>query len=355
MANSSKLLDELASFLRPPGQGIPTFSTGKEELLKKTENYLGSVPSSWRDHLAQVTELRGDDAVALLALPSDTGAGIVRGAARGPEAIREALGEAPCFDLGDVVVVPHLLSEEMLSEEQKSRTQAALDVKGPVSPMGITQRVYEILAELNPKLRVLLIGGDHTVTWPVMAAILAGGPEANRDLGIVHFDAHTDLLPERLGVKYCFATWAYHANELLGRGQRMFQIGIRASGRPKEHWEKECGVRQLWGHEVETMTPEKVAWIVVSHLKDRGVKRVYISNDIDGTDSKWAAACGTPEPGGLTPDQVAAVIEHVGKEFEVIGADIVEVAPVLSLDPQKSKTTVDTAVRYLRAELASMR
>ena len=57
-------------------------------------------------------------------------------------------------------------------------------------------------------------------------------------------------MPERLGVKYCFATWAYHANDLLGRGGRLVQVGVRASGQPREHWERTLGVRQFWAAEI---------------------------------------------------------------------------------------------------------
>ena len=72
------------------------------------------------------------------------------------------------------------------------------------------------MARLAPNMRIMMLGGDHSVSWPVMDAMLAKEPDGNADVGIVHFDAHTDLLPQRLGVPYCFATWAFHANERTG-------------------------------------------------------------------------------------------------------------------------------------------
>jgi arginase family enzyme len=353
------LLDELAYYLRPPGQGIHTVSSGKQEQLAKTAAYLG--PSwdperPWREQLERVVGAR----FAMLAIPSDTGAGIMRGAARGPEAIRSALGRAPVLDLGDVLSIPQLLDEEMLSDSQRVRCQAALWPELPeaqrrtlpVSPLGMAERVRRLLLLLAPKLRLLMLGGDHTVTWPVIAPLLEGNTE---DLGIVHFDAHTDLLPERLGIRYCFATWAHHANLKLGGGQRMIQVGIRASARTRDHWEQTQGVKQIWADEARALEPHVLARRVVDHLEARNVSRVYISNDIDGTDARYAAACGTPEPNGLLPDHVLAVTEAVGECFHVIGADLVELAPGLSLDAKLAETSVQTAFDYVRGLLLAMR
>jgi arginase family enzyme len=358
-------LDELACYLRPPGQGIHTVSTGKAELEAKTRAYLGpefTPDRPWREHLQAVVDAR----VALLAIPSDTGAGIVRGAARGPEAIRAGLSRAPVLDLGDVFCVPPLLDEDMLSPRQRARTQDALWPELPearrralpVSPLGMAERARRLLAAVAPQLRVMMLGGDHTVTWPVLAPLLEAPTD---ELGIVHFDAHTDLLPERLGVLYCFATWAYHANAALQANasadaapERLIQLGIRASGKPRAHWERTLGVRQVWADEARSLGPEALAELVVDHLRARGVTRVYISNDIDGTDARFAAACGTPEPDGLEPAQVRAVISAVGAAFDVIGADLVEVAPGLSLDAAAANRTVQTALDYTYESLTAL-
>lgn len=356
------LLDELAALLRPPGQGIFAVSTGKRELLARTQAYLGvdeqALAQPWRSHLASV--LADPPKVAMLAIPSDTGAGIVRGAARGPEAIRAALGRAPVPDLGDVMCIPHLLSEDMLSIEQRMRCQDALwpELEAarrrtlPVSPVGMAERARRLLQVAAPGLRLFVLGGDHTVTWPVIAPLLEH--ERVHELGVVHFDAHTDLLPERLGVTICFATWAFHANARLGGGERMLQLGIRASGRDRGHWERTLGVRQIWADEALALGPERLAALAVEHLRARGIRRVYLSNDIDGTDAHWAAACGTPEPGGLTPEIVVAVIRALAGEFELVGADLVELAPGLSLDREAAARSIETAALYTRETLAAL-
>jgi agmatinase len=195
-----------------------------------------------------------------------------------------------------------------------------------------------------------MIGGDHSVSWPVVAALARHRREP---WGIVHPDAHTDLLPERLGVKYCFATWAFHANEALGRGGRLIQVGIRASRHPREHWEKTLDVKQLWAEEVRARGEAGVLDEIVAHLRQRGVRAVYFSNDIDATDAELAPSTGAAEPAGLSGEFVQALIRRLAAEFELIGADLVEVAPPVG-SLEESRRTVALGAAYLRASLAAL-
>jgi agmatinase len=289
----------------------------------------------------------------------------MRGAAYGPQGVREALLRlAPTFgdvaaregvvDVGDVFVIPHLLHDDMLSEEQRRASAAALYGAAatpdlPVSPLSIAERAVDRLLALNPTLRVFVIGGDHSTAWPVVAALAR---HAREPWAIVHPDAHTDLLPERLGVKYCFATWAFHANELLGRGGRLVQIGIRASGRDKAHWEGTLGVRQFWADEV-LARGAAVIDDVIAHLRSVGVRRVYLSNDIDATDAAAAPATGAPAPDGLPVDFVRALIRRVAAEFPLLGADVMEVAPPLG-PPDDARKTAEVAAWYMLDSIAAM-
>lgn len=359
--SASERVDELARYLRPPGAGIHAVSTGRAKVEAFAREYLGVDPvPEWREHLRAAAARADEVDLGLLAIPADVGAGIVRGAAWGPMALREQLGAAQCLDFGDVFVVPQLLEDDMLSSEQHDATARAIwpeldeaaRARLAVSPVTMAERVVKLLRATFPRLRLVALGGDHTIAWPVVAGLLADDPAHNHDVGIVHFDAHTDLLRERLGIRTCFATWAWHANTRLGRGRRMIQLGIRASGRDKAHWESTEEVVQIWGDEARRTSPEVLATRVVDHLRAVGVRRVYVSNDIDGTDAYWAGACGTPEPGGLEPEHVIEVLRAVGSQFEIIGADLVEVAPGLSLDREAAARTVTTAVSYLRETFA---
>jgi len=289
----------------------------------------------------------------------------MRGAAYGPQGVREAvLRLRPNFrdiaaregvvDVGDVFVIPHLLHDEMLSDAQRRASQLALygaDAPDdlPVAPLSIAERVVDELLALNPDLRIFVLGGDHSVAWPVVSALAR---HAREPWAIVHPDAHTDLLPERLGVRYCFATWAYHANELLGRGGRLVQVGVRASGRPKDHWEGTLGVRQFWADEVRARGTAVID-DVIAHLRAIGVRRVYLSNDIDATDADAAPATGAPAREGLPVAFVRALIKRVGAELPLLGADVVEVAPPLGA-PEDARRTTEVAAWYMLDSLAAL-
>ena len=166
-------------------------------------------------------------------------------------------------------------------------------------------------------------------------------------MGHRQIDAHTDLLSERLGIKYCFGTWSYHANDLLGRGGRLVQVGIRATRRDREHWESTLGVRQFWAADC-LARPAETLDAIVAHVKSTGVGGVYFSNDIDGTDEAWADATGTPEPGGLEPDFVVELIRRLGREVGLVGGDVMEVAPPIQRRPDSAARTTALAVRYFR-------
>ncbi|MGE3546466.1 MAG: arginase family protein, partial [Kofleriaceae bacterium] len=106
--------------------------------------------------------------------------------------------------------------------------------------------------------------------------------------------------------------------------------------------------RQLWAKDIEA-DPDGALELVIAHLKKKQVASVYFSNDIDGTDPQYADATGTPEPGGLSPDWVLALIGRIGKEIGLCAADCVEVAPPLASTAFGAERTVATAVRYVRA------
>ncbi len=363
MKKLDALLDELSWYLKPPGQGVYAVSTGKKELEAFTKSYLNlaEVPQEWRTHLAQLKGMRDQAFVAILGIPSDCGAGIVRGAARGPEAIRKHWGKAPAFELGDVFVVPHFIRDEMLSKSQIKMSQKQLygavsstkRSKLPVSPISIGKKVYELFKQICPKAKILMLGGDHTVTTAAIEGLFA---KKMKDTAIVHFDAHTDLNQQRLGVETCFATWAYDANRRIGSKGRLIQIGIRASARDQAYWEKERKVSQIWADEALQLGPKGLAKRVSDLLIRSKVTRYYLTNDIDGTDEAYAAACGTPEPRGLTRDMVHEVLRMLkAGPWQCIGADMVELAPGLSLSQEKSKLSIETAASYAMSQLELLR
>lgn len=352
--------DELGLLLRPAGGGLHLVSTGRAaQLALQRRLYRVTSDDEVRARfLAQLDRLPSAKGV-ILGIPSDVGAGFVRGANLGPQVIREALlardpeWPARCeamgvIDLGDVFCVPQLLHDEMLSDSQLLASRRALypdhvEAGLPVSPLSIAERALDLVFSINPAVAPFVLGGDHSTAWP--AAVALSRARSDR-WAIVQSDAHTDLLDHRLGVKYCFATWSYHANELFGRDGRLVQVGVRASGRDRGHWETNLGARQLWAAECRA-NPEQSIDTVIAHLKSLNVTGVYFSNDIDGTDASFADATGTPEPDGLDPEWLIALIRRLGREIGLIGGDIMEVAPALENPRGSIGPTTKLAARYL--------
>lgn len=341
-------------------------STGRaeQEALQQRFYHAASSEDVTEKFLAQLARV-AQAKVVMLGIPSDVGAGFRRGANLGPQALRtQLLDDDPNFerfcaqerivDVGDVFVVPQLLHDAMLAETQVRRSQDALypdvpeDLRRslPVSPLSIAERALSLVFQLNPQAKPMILGGDHSTAWPVVKAM----HDARRDFAIVQLDAHTDLLAERLGVEICFATWSYHANELLGRGHRLIQVGTRATRHPREHWESTLQVRQFWPEEYAGRE-EALLEDIVSAAKATGLP-VYLSNDIDGTDSADADATGTPEPYGLSPAFVRALIARLGREVGLIGGDLVEVAP--SLGENGGKRTLSVGAAYVRDTLQAL-
>ena len=365
---------QLEAMLRPAAGGLYVVSTGRAAQLEVQKHLYGTddesqIQARFTAALDRIANARA----VILGVPSDVGAGYRRGANLGPQAIRAALiasdpglrawyERAGIVDIGDVAVVPQLLHDSMLSAQQIEASRAALykdtppalASQLPVSPLSIEARVLDCVLSLNPRIVPIILGGDHSVAWPVAEMLAKHRGARGERWGIVQPDAHTDLLAERLGIRYCYATWSYHANELLGRDGRLVQVGVRASRFPREHWESTLGVRQFWAAEIEA-DRERALDDIVAHLQARGVTGVYFSNDIDGTDAKFAEATGTPEPDGLDPEWVMKLIVKLGREIGLVAADCVEVAPPLGPTPEATDATTRLAARYVRACLDQVR
>jgi agmatinase len=357
-----KDIEKLNRYLCPPGNGVFTVHTAKENkeslhsVQFKTKDPK-EVEKIWREDLSN---FKATKLPILMGLCIDTGGGIQRGANWGPLFIREhiqkSIGHPEYFDIGDVRVIPHLLHDKYLNEQTIRSCQEALydgeDLK--VSGLSIAEEVCDILISENKK--VFSLGGDHSVSYPVVKSWIKGRRAAGKKVAVIHFDAHTDLMPKRLGIDICFASWAYHMIELLEKPSHLLQFGIRSSGQPKEHWESKLGVQQFWASEFNTTQVEEKT---LKYLKDEEIDEVYISFDIDALDAQYASSTGTPEVDGLEPHRCIQLIEKIAEVCHVTGGDVVEVAPFVhsalksKLAPEP-ETTVESASLISRKILEVM-
>lgn len=248
-----------------------------------------------------------------IGVPLDIGTSHRPGARFGPRQIRAesclirpynmATGAAPfdtlqVADLGDVPINTYNL----------------------LASVEIIQAYYERL--LPHKVVPLTLGGDHTITLPILRALA----QKHGPVGLVHVDAHTDTNDHMFGEKIAHGTTFRRAvEEGLLDCTRVVQIGQRAQGYTSGdfQWGVDQGFRlftaeQCWYRSLAPLMDE-VRQIV-------GGGPVYLSFDIDGIDPAWAPGTGTPEVGGLTSTQALEIVRGC-RGLPLIGGDLVEVSP----------------------------
>lgn len=357
----------LEQYLCPPGNGVFTVNTAKEKKEALHHHLYGTAqPEQVSQFYSRALSnfLESDNDLGLLGVCSDNGGGIQRGANWGPLFIREKLQAGSCanayHDLGDVRVIPHLLHDKYLNDQTKASCQQALYQQTgdyAVSPLSITESVLSELYQLKPSLRLFSLGGDHSVSYPLVKSYLAAKSAQGARCGLIHFDAHTDLLSSRLGIDLCFGSWLTHVLDGFSCPSHVAQFGIRSSGKDKTHWQSAFGIQQFWAQEIQQFGIEELCQAVIEHFKSEGIDELYISFDIDALDASVASATGTPEPNGLTVEQALIAISLFKASFPVTGADLVEVAPMVNpnFKANEPETTLLAAQRISEALINALR
>ena len=183
----------------------------------------------------------------------------------------------------------------------------------------IEQAYDEILAA---KCKPLTLGGDHTISLPILRAL----HKKHGPVGIVHIDAHADINDHMFGERIAHGTPFRRAiEEGLIEPTRMVQIGLRASGYEADDfdWPRSQGVRVV---QAEECWYKSLAPLMGEVREQLGAGPVYLTFDIDGLDPAYAPGTGTPEIGGLTVHQGLEIVRGC-HGLDLVGGDLVEVAP----------------------------
>jgi agmatinase len=245
----------------------------------------------------------GDDVTArpisLLGVALDANSSYLTGAAAGPAAIRSALHSGSGNDSTEAgrPVVPLLddVGDVAIANEPGS----AADLEAIETAVG---------AELGRDRQVITLGGDHSITFPILRAVAARhGPPT-----VVHVDAHPDLYDELDGNRLSHASPFARALE-DGCVGRLVQLGIRTANRHQREQAERWGVT-MW-------SPRELARFDASALGGP----VYLTVDLDGLDPSVAPGVSHHEPGGLTVREVLDLIDSL--PGPLIGADVVELNP----------------------------
>jgi agmatinase len=206
-------------------------------------------------------------------------------------------------------------------------------------PFGNPQKSIDIIEDFVDQVLAagkfpLGMGGEHLVSWPVMKAMYKKYP----DLAIIHFDAHTDLREEYEGEPLSHSTPIRKIAEHIGPNN-VYSFGIRSGMKEEFEWAKQNGMHIS---KFEVLEPLKEI------LPTLAGRPVYVTIDIDVLDPAHAPGTGTVDCGGITSKELLASIHAIARsEVNVVGGDLVEVAPIY--DP--SEQTANTASKLLREML----
>ena len=199
------------------------------------------------------------------------------------------------------------------------------------------------------------LGGDHSITLPLLRAYKAwlGRPPA-----VIHFDAHCDTWQDHFGEASGHGTWVFEAiREGLVVAECFTQVGIRSSGtREAREYVREQGGQIFTARELRGLEgPAQLAGVlgaIRSRLTEHGDPPVYLSLDIDCLDPAFAPGTGTPEPGGMTSNQVLSLLEEL-HDLPFVGMDCVEVSPPYDHAELTSQAAAHFVWTYLCGRIAA--
>ena len=265
--------------------------------------------------------------VALIGVPMDLGVTNRPGARFGPRAVRAVERVGPYHHVHDIAPASMLRCADVGDVPFESR----FDLNRCIEEI---EAFYTGIVELG--IIPLSVGGDHSITYPIMKALGASEP-----LAMVHIDAHCDTGGIYDGEKFHHGGPFRHA-VLAGvlDPERCIQIGIRGTAEISWEFSFTAGMTVIHIEEFQARGCEAV----IANARDVvGDAPLYVSVDVDGIDPAYAPGTGTPEIGGLTPLQVQTILRGLAG-LNVVGGDVVEVAP--QYDPTTNTAHVGAAMLF---------
>lgn len=266
--------------------------------------------------LPYLPDANGLDA-CFVGVPMDHGTSYRSGARLGPRQIRaESVMLRPC---------------NMATRAAPFERMQVADIGDvPINSYSLLRTLDIISAHFEAIMRhdciPLTLGGDHTITLPILRSMARKhGP-----VGLIHVDAHADVNDEMFGERFAHGTtFRRAAEEGLIEPRRAVQIGLRGTGYAADEfdWARGQGMRVIQAEECWHVSLRPLMADLRAML---GNGPVYLSFDIDSLDPGFAPGTGTLEPGGLTPPQALEIVRGCAG-LNLVGCDLVEVAP--ALDP----------------------
>jgi agmatinase len=257
-------------------------------------------------------ELNAD--IGILGVPYDLGVGFLSGARLGPRSIREI---STHYARGDVGFYDPENNEQLLAKPIKIVDCGDADMLHG-DPEYCFSSIENSVRKMLSK-HAIIIGGDHSITIPIGRALNSIG----EPITIIQFDAHLDWTNNVGPQRYGNGSPMRRLSE-MGFVENMVQIGLRGLGSSKkEDFEdaKEFGSVLITSKDVHNLGTERVLEKIPKS------KKYYVSIDIDGYDISIAPGVGSPSPGGMYFDEVTEMLSGICQMGEIVGCDLVEVAP----------------------------
>ena len=268
------------------------------------------------------------------------------GARFGPRAIREA---------------SHMLCDGIHPHFDVEPGSALTDLGDLPLPNTSLERMREALQPLVEPLlsrhHMAWLGGDHSITLPLLRGYRRW---LGQPLAVIHFDAHCDTWENHFGEPSGHGTWVYEAmQEGLVRPECFVQLGIRSAGqREARQYVQDQGGRIFTARELRGLESPAQLQPVVAEIRSRmaghGNPPLYLSLDIDCLDPAFAPGTGTPEPGGMSTNQVLSLLEELA-DLPFVGMDCVEVAPSYDHAELTSYAAANFVWTYLCGRIAARR
>ncbi len=267
--------------------------------------------------------------IAIIGAVPDMGTGM-RGAAHGPNAVRNSQVYG-----GYGARQPHMhtMVDPLTDLVVADFGNAPIDIMSMERSMHAIRAFVKSAAEveIRPGERVIpfIIGGDHSLMYADVAAVTDVYGKGN--VGVIHFDAHYDAGKYMMGHLIGHGMPVYRLiEEGHVPGENFIQVALRGYYPDEEafKWMREQGFRYHTMAEVEERGFDAVMEDVIKEAND-GPEYLFVSFDIDTLDPAFVPGTGTPEPGGLTPREAFKILRRLCAESNVIGFELVELAPML--------------------------
>ncbi|MEL6957536.1 MAG: agmatinase [Pseudomonadota bacterium] len=253
--------------------------------------------------------------VAVLGAPFDFGTQFRAGARFGPRAVREA---STLFSFGHAGAYDHEDDATYLGEDMRIVDMGDADIVHTDTQKSHANIEAGVRAALAAGALPVTIGGDHSINIPCINAFDQQG-----DIHILQIDAHLDFVDERHGVRYG------HGNPMRRAAEKDYvtgltQVGIRnVSSTAKEGYED----ARAMGSDILSVRQQRKLGAVETIARIPKGAKLYITIDIDAFCPSIAPGTGTPSHGGFLYYDVLEMMQEAAKRHEVVGLDLVEVAP----------------------------